>query len=25
VRILSKDEVLVRLKSGIEKIEKLQK
>ena len=25
VRILSKDEILVRLKSGIEKIEKLQK
>ena len=25
VRILSKDEVLVRLKSGIEKIEKLQR
>ena len=25
VRILSKDEVLVRLKSGIEKTEKLQK
>ena len=25
VRILSKDEILVRLKSGIEKIERLQK
>ena len=25
VRILSKDEILARLKSGIEKIEKLQK
>lgn len=25
VRVLSKDEILVRLKSGIEKIEKLQK